>query len=147
VPDLPAARAGAAPAGRWLLDAGVPVPPGVTTPAEELALHVSAALVAHVRQLHRDGLPVPPGLLDFARLVATARHTPPEVDRRPSRVDRVPMPPIAVDYATAAAALGVSVRTVSRRVAAGALPATGTGRGRRIPVNALTDHATPEDRA
>ena len=123
----------------------------MTTPAgrtagagEQLAAHLVTAVMAHVQQLHRDGRPVPPGLVDLARMLATARHFPPELDGAPSRVDRDHVPPLTVDYAAAAAALDVSVRTVSRLVADGALPVVGVGRGRRIPAAALTAYATQE---
>lgn len=109
--------------------------------ADQLAAHLVAAIVAHVRQLHRDGQPVPAGLWHLARMLADARHSPPNVDAGHRRRDAPAMPPVTVDYATAAAALGVSPRTISRRVHAGELPVVGTGRGRRIPTAALAAYA------
>lgn len=107
--------------------------------------HLVAALMAHIRQLNRDGVPVPAGLLDLAALLARARHSPPNLDGPRGGRDAPAMPPLAVDYATAAAALGVSERTISRRVASGELPVIGSSHGRRIPVAALTAYAVGEE--
>jgi excisionase family DNA binding protein len=112
-----------------------------TNAGELLAEHLVAAIVRHVRQLARDGMPVPPGLLDLASIVANASHSRPEFDRSPSDVDSSHMPPIAITYEAAAAAHGVSVRTIRRRVHAGELPVIGTGRGRRVLVAGLTGEA------
>lgn len=114
----------------------------MTPDGERLAAHLSASLVEHVRRCARDGVPAPAGFLELAQMLANARQRPPELDGPASTVEPAGMPPEFVDYATAAAVLGVSVRTVSRRVAAGRMPVVGSGTGRRIPAAALIEECS-----
>ena len=114
---------------------------GVLTDRDRLASWLVGVIMRAVTEGHRNGQRVPVGAVDVARLLANTRHNPPRMDVPASTVDAAVMPPVAVDYATAAAVLGVSCRTVSRRVAAGQLPVTGSGRGRRILVAALVAYA------
>jgi excisionase family DNA binding protein len=93
--------------------------------------HVNAAVTAHIRQLQRDGRHVPPGL---ARYMATSGHERPDLD--------VP-PPLAVSCQEAARLLGVSVRTVRRRVRARLLPSVRIGRRVLVPVAILEELCTP----
>lgn len=110
-------------------------------PGDQLAAYVSAVLMRHVRQEHRNGRRVPDGVVALALDLSSGGQRRPILDTRAGRRDAPSMPPLAVDYATAAAALGVSPRTIRRRVAAGALPVVGTGTGRRIPAAALAAYA------
>lgn len=101
-----------------------------------------AALRIYMAQQRRNGVVLHPDLLELMRSVeARSGQERPRIAPPSAAPDTAAMPPILVDYAAAALALGVSVRTVRRRVAEGRLPTVTLGRARRIPTSALLDLA------
>jgi excisionase family DNA binding protein len=97
--------------------------------------HLLAAVSAHLVSLRRDGVPVPPEVPALATVLRSGGQRVPEsANVRRSHTAAAPSASevLAVDYRTAAQRLGVSVRTLKRRVAAGELPVVEIGGCRRI---------------
>src|SRR5690606_29369659 len=111
--------------------------PGIRTSPEnsasELAAHVAIAVSRHLHAARREGVAVPAGLREFRdALVAMAKGG----QERPalaSPVDDRQGGPVSFSYADAAAATGVSVRTLRRRAAEGSLRTVRVGRRVLIP--------------
>jgi excisionase family DNA binding protein len=91
--------------------------------------HLARALAEHARWCQRNGIELPAelaALLDA--LAANGGQWRPSLDGTGAPL---------LSYAEAGERLGVSARTVRRRVEAGELPAVGKGRGRRVPAEEL----------
>ena len=105
-----------------------------------VAGYVTAALVHYDRDvMSRNGSAYPPPVLALLVEMAARRgHVGPELVPRGT-----PGGPLAVPYATAAELLGISARTVRRRVADGSLPSVRIGSRRLVSVPALRRMADP----
>lgn len=109
-----------------------------TCPAAKLAdprnaAHVAMGVQQHIDLLTRAGRPVPPDVIDIAEWLKAVMSGQTDHEHR----CRCQGEPVAyLSLTEAAARLGVSYRTVRRRVADGTLPVTVAGRP-RIPVAAL----------
>jgi excisionase family DNA binding protein len=95
--------------------------------------HITAALVRHCQQLRRDGQPIPLELAVlrdafYAAATASNRQAPPLFDP-PQELAQ----PDAVSIPEAAGKLGVSQRTVERRIADGSLRVVRLGRRVLVP--------------
>jgi excisionase family DNA binding protein len=109
----------------------------VTTPLllvvdEQVGAHLTAALTAHIRGCRRDAIPVPAELAAFLEVLAASRGPQRPVlaaERRTADAEAV-----LLSYAAAGARLGISARTVRRRVAEGRLPVVRDGRRRLIRI-------------
>jgi excisionase family DNA binding protein len=108
------------------------------------AAHLLAALRAHRRFARTQGYAIP-AALDQLEQTALAALEPTAADR--SRQEPTPAPGSSAEQATvgpmtctiheAAAAIGVSPRSIERRVASGEIASTKVGRSRRIPLREL----------
>jgi excisionase family DNA binding protein len=95
-----------------------------------IAAHLRAALAAHMRQCHRDAIPVPPELA--ALLESLAARSGQERPILATQGDAPDADAVLLGYAAAAARLGISARTVRRRVTEGRIPVVRDGRRRLI---------------
>jgi len=97
---------------------------------QQAAAHVAAALSSHFHWARDNGYRPPPELLDLAdRCLKGARggQAGTAVDAIADRADAAPVTALLLSYRQAAAVLGVSVRTITRLVAAGELPSVHVG--------------------
>jgi excisionase family DNA binding protein len=110
-------------------------------PIPDMIKHVTLALGAHVRRLHRDALPVPREVEELAlflmHLARTRQDAPPVVDPSGHTHNEVMPDRLLITKGEAARRLGVSVRTVERLVANGRLPQVHVERLARIRVSDL----------
>ncbi|SDP46401.1 DNA binding domain-containing protein, excisionase family [Klenkia soli] len=105
-------------------DIGCPVSGQGMGEAEELLAHIAAALALHARRLRSEGLPVPPALLvaaTWATDCVRTRQVATSLDRLVELLDGERVEKMLLTKDQAATALGVSVRTLDRVVASGAL--------------------------
>jgi excisionase family DNA binding protein len=120
--------------GEWL-DAGVAAVILVASTDPALVPHLSLAVSKHLKWCRHNGLPAPAGMVDLlSALEDRGGQSGTSVAFEPSLPDAR-----LVGYKEAAAVLGVSVKTVQRRVRAGRLPAVSVGARRLIPVSALDE--------
>jgi excisionase family DNA binding protein len=100
-------------------------------------LHLAAALRDRDRALRRDGRSLPPRLAELAAgLLRTQAATSGRNSRSPTKATDAE-PEWLMSAGDAARLLGVSVRTVRRRAATGALPSVRDGNRRRYERTAL----------
>lgn len=108
---------------------------------DEVALHLVEAVGNYIAKYELNGRSAPAelsALLDVLR--DRGRQGTPNVASGVAGVER-----LSVSTQEAAALLGVSPRTVERRISAGVLPSTKLGGCRLIPLRALRELAGGED--
>jgi Helix-turn-helix domain len=90
------------------------------------AAHLATAIAAHVAQARRDGLDVPAEVIALGRVfeaAATTRHDPTPLDGCSCGREAEPViEPELLTVPQVARVLGMSPRSVERRIASGALP-------------------------
>lgn len=108
--------------------------------SDTLSAHISRALVEHLRWCRRNGVAEPPELA--ALLAALSGQERPNLATQGERADP---DAVLLGYAAAGARLGISARTVRRRVAEGRIPVVRDGRRRLIRVSDLDAYGSVEE--
>jgi excisionase family DNA binding protein len=104
---------------------------------------IAAALALGRRELRRSGTAVPSSFDELLSVLAARPEAAPSGQQRPQLDHNPPLPePLLVDYREAARRLGISERTLRRRVASGDLRAVRIGRRALLRVSDLREYGT-----